>query len=75
MFCYYCKKETKENETCSSCGNISKYTTETTGISWKYRKRNQLIIKDDDPIVSKQFSWWREMENDTAYLSASYIAK
>ena len=60
------KKETKEP---------TKEPTETIGTSLEYRKRNQLIIKDDDPIVSKQFSWWREMENDTAYLSASYIAK
>ena len=52
-----------------------KESTEKIGTSWKYRKRNQLIIKDNDPIVSKSLSWWREMENDKAYLTASYISK
>ena len=68
------KKETKE-PTKESTKEPTKEPTETIGTSWKYRKRNQLIIKDDDPFVSKQFSWWREMENNSDYLKATYISK
>ena len=53
------KKETKE-----STKESTKEPTE--GTSWKYRKRNQMIIKDNDP-------WWQQMENDD--LKATYISK
>ena len=47
---------------------------EPQGTSFEFRQREQLFIDDED-YENGHLSWWREMENDTSYLTASYISK
>ena len=50
---------------------------EPQGTSFEFRQREQYITLDEDyeDYENGHLSWWREMENDTSYLTASYISK
>jgi len=59
---------------------------EPQGTSFEFRQREQYITYDEpqgtyfefrqrEQLEDNHLSWWREMENDMSYLTASYISK